>query len=75
VPNRERIRWNCGMSDEQLEHDLDSRLVARKKWYDRKGEIHPLKALAMIYSVLVGVPLLASIIRPWTAVVFRRLFG
>jgi hypothetical protein len=63
------------MSDEQLECDFESRLAARKKWYDGKGEIHPLKALLMICSVLVGVPLLASIISPWTGAVFRWLFG
>ncbi|HEV8066583.1 MAG TPA: hypothetical protein VGP76_02520 [Planctomycetaceae bacterium] len=63
------------MSDKQLECEFESRLAARKKWHDRKGEIHPLKALAIVYAVLVGVPLLASIISPWTAVAFRRLFG
>jgi hypothetical protein len=63
------------MSDEQLECDFESRLAARKKWYDRKGEIHPLKALLIIYSVLAGAPLLAPMISPWTGAVFRRLFG
>ena len=63
------------MSDEQLECDFESRLAARKKWYDRTGEIPPLKALAIIYSVLVALPLLGSIISPWTGAVFRWLFG
>jgi hypothetical protein len=63
------------MCDKHLEPDFESRSAARKKWYDRKGEIHPLKALLIIYSVLAGVPLLASIISPWTGAVFRRLFG
>jgi hypothetical protein len=63
------------MSNEQVERDFDASLAARKKWYDRKGEIHPLKALAIIYSVLVGVPLLASIISPWTGALFRWIVG
>jgi len=63
------------MSDKQLECGFDSRLAAGKKWYDRKGDLHPLKALAIVYAVLVGVPLLASIISPWTGALFRRLFG
>jgi hypothetical protein len=64
------------MSDELNDRDfLESRLATRKKWYDRKGEIHPLKALAIIYGALLGLPLLAWIIRPWTGALFRRLFG
>jgi hypothetical protein len=63
------------MSDKQLEQAFESRWAVRKKWHARKGEIHPLKALAIVYTVLVGVPLLASIIRPWTGAVFRWLFG
>jgi hypothetical protein len=63
------------MSDEQLERDFALRLAARKKWYDRKGEIPPLQALVIIYSVLVGVPLLASIISPWTGALFRWIVG
>jgi hypothetical protein len=63
------------MSDKQLKRDFESRLATPKKWYDRKGEIHPLKALAIIYSVLVGVPLLASIISPWTGAFFPWILG
>jgi hypothetical protein len=63
------------MSDKQLERDFESRLAARQKWYDRKGEIPPLNALVTIYSVLVGVPLLDSIISPRTGALFRWLFG
>jgi hypothetical protein len=63
------------MSDKQLERDFESRLAARKKWYDRKGQIPPLKALVIIYSVLVGLPLLASVISPRTGALFRWLFG
>jgi hypothetical protein len=63
------------MSDEHLERTFEARLAARKKWYDRMGEIPPLKALAIIFLVLLGVPLLASIISPWTGAVFRRFFG
>jgi len=63
------------MSDKLLERDFESRLAARKKWYDHKGEIHPLYALAIIYLVLVGVPLLDSIISPRTGALFRWLFG
>jgi len=63
------------MSDKQLERDFESRLAARKKWYDRKGEIHPLEALVIIYLVMVGVPLLDSIISSRTGALFRWLFG
>jgi hypothetical protein len=64
-----------GMSDKQLIRDFESRLAARKKWYDRKGEIPPLNAVAIVYAVLFGVPLLALIISPWTGAIFRWLFG
>jgi hypothetical protein len=64
-----------GMSEKQLIREFDARLAARKKWYDRKGEIPPHKAVALVYAVLFGVPLLALIISPWTGAIFRWFFG
>ena len=63
------------LSDEHLERDFESRLAARKKWCDRKGEIHPLSSLAIIYGVLLGLPLLASMVSPWAGAFFRWLLG
>jgi hypothetical protein len=48
-------------------------LLELSVWHsDRRHE--PFRII-IIYSVLVGVPLLASIINPWTGAVFRRLLG
>jgi hypothetical protein len=39
------------------------------------GEIHPVKALAIVYGVLVSVPLLVSVISPVTKAIFLPIFG
>jgi hypothetical protein len=51
-------------------------LFARKsKWCDPGGELHPLMALRIVALILVGVPLLAWALAPWTGAIYRRLFG
>lgn len=45
----------------------------RKKWYDLSGDLHPLMAIAITILFLRGLPLLVSIIQPWTDAVFRRV--
>jgi hypothetical protein len=62
-----------GMS--HYEHYL-SRGGAKRLGFGTKpdGEIHPLKALAIVFLVLGGIPFLASIISPVTGAIYRWFF-
>jgi hypothetical protein len=39
------------------------------------GELHPLMAIAIVLLIVVGIPLLAWAIAPWTGAILRWLFG